>query len=89
MIGDDDNEGTFFAANASTPDAVISFLMDANLRATTSILSWLTMLPALRQLELRLNRSIRLNCDQLELENFLAEAPAALPRVAVADWSLG
>ncbi|KAJ7766160.1 carboxylesterase estA [Mycena metata] len=26
MLGDDDNEGTFFAANASTPDAVISFL---------------------------------------------------------------
>jgi carboxylesterase type B len=28
MIGDDDNEGTAFAANASTPDAVISFLTD-------------------------------------------------------------
>ncbi|KAJ7193192.1 Alpha/Beta hydrolase protein [Mycena rebaudengoi] len=28
MIGDDDDEGTFFAANAGTPDAVISFLMD-------------------------------------------------------------
>ncbi|KAJ6527516.1 hypothetical protein B0H19DRAFT_542237 [Mycena capillaripes] len=64
-------------------------LMDANLRAATSILSWLTMLPALRQLELRLDRSIRLNCDQLELENFLAEARAALPRVAVVDRSLG
>ncbi|KAJ7766182.1 carboxylesterase estA [Mycena metata] len=28
MLGDDDDEGTGFAANASTPDAVISFLVD-------------------------------------------------------------
>ncbi|KAJ7616042.1 aEsta [Roridomyces roridus] len=28
MLGDDEKEGTFFAANASTPAAVVSFLMD-------------------------------------------------------------
>ncbi|KAJ6564177.1 hypothetical protein B0H19DRAFT_1258659 [Mycena capillaripes] len=62
-------------------------LMDANFKAAKSMLSWLAMLPALRQLELRLDRSVRLNCDKLELANFIAAAKAALPWVSVADRS--
>ncbi|KAJ7257371.1 hypothetical protein C8J57DRAFT_1343141 [Mycena rebaudengoi] len=63
-------------------------LMNANLKVAQSVLSWFAMLPALRALELRLDRSIRLNCDESELAGFMDAARAALPGVDVADRSL-